>query len=66
MSADPRVAASPEHETLTVAREMATACLVYAVVFVCFGLTAHQRRTYFSQVVKMLQRRTHAAVPESA
>jgi O-antigen/teichoic acid export membrane protein len=54
-----------------IALELALAAAVYALMFVFFGITPHQRRMYLSKIVELIQRRAPAdadadAVPESA
>ena len=47
---------------------MGLAASLYGLVFVFFGLTAEQRRMYFTKIVEMTQRRgaPAAAVAEGA
>jgi hypothetical protein len=51
---------------VAVAAEMATACLVYAVVFVAFAIDSTERRFYVSKIVELLRRRAPVPIVEGA
>lgn len=51
---------------VAVGAEMATACLVYAVVFVAFAIDSSERRFYVSKILELLRRRAPVPIVEGA
>jgi hypothetical protein len=52
---------------IAIGAEMAAACVVYAAVFVFFGLTGSQRHLYVSKAAELVRRRAaRQAVSEGA
>jgi O-antigen/teichoic acid export membrane protein len=55
----------PAH-LVAVAAEMAAACVVYAIMFVAFGINRVERRFYLSKATELLRHRTAVPVAEGA